>query len=210
MRKRRKIVLGLLTTSLLLAAEVSTASARRFTISEQHWTARWTSLILREPNPFAPPLRCPVTLEGSFQSRTISKVSGQLIGHVTRARVAGEKCTGGKATILGATLPWRVRYGGSFVGALPEIAKVFVQLVEASMNVEAWGFVECLFRTETNHPAIGIAERNTTTGAIPTLAAEPGATIPMLAGGCGSVSFEGVASLTVQGTTTNIIVTLVQ
>jgi hypothetical protein len=213
-----KILLTALTAALVLGAAVSTASARRIEVSNQSFRAVWTSLEFTGREPFGGTLivRCPVTLEGSLHSRTLSKVSGQLIGYVTNAQVRGEEppCEGGTATILSETLPWHIRYD-SFRGTLPTITGVRVQLINASFLININPGIPCLFSSTTARPAFGIIE---ITGGVATkLRADetsqiPRFNAPLNSGFCPAEgSFKGTAELFLQGsTTTRINVRLVQ
>src|SRR5580765_3632601 len=108
MRTRSKLLLAALATTAFMSIAVSSANARRFEISNQRFRAVWTFL---EFTANGHVILCPVTLEGSFHSRTLSKVSGQLIGYVTNAFVPATECvTGGRARALTETLPWHMQY----------------------------------------------------------------------------------------------------
>ncbi len=123
-------LVGLL-AGLLLAIGVTTASAGRIESSTQNVRLVWSSL------EFASTLvtvRCKLTLEGSFHSRTIQKVERTLIGAVTRAIMQAASCTNGKGWTengvevaplgtLANTLPWHITYE-SFNGTLPAITAV--------------------------------------------------------------------------------------
>ena len=120
MGTRSKLLLAAFTATVFMSFAVGTASARRFELSNQRWLAIWTSLEFTVGS--CEPVLCPVTLEGSFHSRTLSKVSGQLVGHVTAAFVRNP-CTNGTATMLSKRLPWHLRYD-RFIGALPNITGI--------------------------------------------------------------------------------------
>jgi hypothetical protein len=150
MRTPSKLVLLALAKSMVFSLAVSSASARRIEVSNQNFLAIWTSLRFASG---ALGVNCKVTLEGSFHSRTLSKVSGQLIGYVTEAEVAGEMCTGGSATVLRENLPWHVRYS-SFTGTLPNITGIRIQLIGARFAVELG--IECLATTTAAAPAFGL------------------------------------------------------
>jgi hypothetical protein len=149
MRKRRSWAIGCVAAALLLLA-VSTATATRleFPKGERNFRVTWSSLELgTELGVWA---RCAVTLDGSFHSRTISKVAGALIGVVTRTTL-----TGCSATVLTETLPWHVAYGG-FVGTLPTISSMTMSLASVSINVRS--LLTCLVRTTSTNPLKLIAE----------------------------------------------------
>jgi hypothetical protein len=214
MRTRSKLLLGALTAALVLAAAVSTASATRLETSSQGIRAVWTAL---EFTGFggAFTVRCPVTLEGTLHSRTISKVSGQLVGFVTRAILTESQCSGGTATILTASLPWHVRYD-SFIGALPRITGVRVQLIGAAfrLRVRILGSeVLCLYQSTASGPAFGIFELNGETGRVEGLRADESQGIPRFEGAAACPSrgeFRGRSSVTVLGAATAITVRLVR
>jgi len=98
-------------------------------------------------------VRCPVTLEGSFHSKTTSKVAGQLVGYISRVTVGNASCTSGHSTALTETLPWHITYEG-FTGTLPRITEIHILLVGAAFRFELLGSF-CLARTTTTEPAEG-------------------------------------------------------
>ncbi len=160
MRKSTRLLLGALSATVILAVAVGAASARRIELSEQHFLAAWTELIFEEGGAR---VNCEVTLEGSFHSRTLSKVCGQLIGYITEAIVHhpcktpegwalnGTEVIGG--VTVRQTLPWHILFI-SFSGTLPRITSIRVSLRNASFLVENFG-VSCLYRTSETEPAFG-------------------------------------------------------
>lgn len=183
MRTRSKLLLSALAAALVLSMAVGSASANRLASNSTSFSLTWARLTL------APSLGssviCPVTLAGSFHSRTITKTLESLIGYVTSASVgaAGRTtatCEGGTATILSATLPWHVRYGG-FTGTLPNITGVILRLVGASFQINN-GSLACLAATTAARPAIGTAAREAG-GAITGLRTDETASIPLTGGG---------------------------
>jgi hypothetical protein len=202
-----------LTATIVMSFAVSSASARRFALNTQRWTAIWNPLNLTAAGVV---LRCPVTLEGSFHSATLSKVSGQLIGYVTVARVAEAACTNGSARALSETLPWHVQYN-SFAGSLPNITEIRIALIGARFRTIISNN-ECLTETTQREPAFG---RIKVTGASEEeirktnqMEAEEGASIVLrgnfICNLAGSGRFSGTAELFQLGTTTRILVRLVQ
>ncbi len=195
MSTRTRLLWGALLAALTLSAALSTAQARRIETSEQHFLAIWEEAEKLTFEAIAN-IECKVTLEGSFHSRTISKVCGQLIGYVTNAQVA-RPCVGGNGWALNGverlkngmttsqTLPWHIRYA-SFRGTLPRISGIRTQLVGAQFLIEGAGLGECLATTTAAKPAFGIIEVNETTGAVEGLRADESVTIPSitLAGLC--------------------------
>jgi hypothetical protein len=208
MRTRSKLLLGGLTAALILAAAVSTASARRIEISNQRFLALFPELTFAAEG--FNPVICPVTLEGSFHSRTISKVSGQLIGYVTSAFVRESACAGGQARVLAERLPFHLRYDSfSATEGLPRIRLLITQLVGGAFRI-ANEIAGCLYTTTAARPARGNLERDVTTGIVRTLTALPESTIPGTFP-CPTGHFEGTAEVFLQGSlTTRITATLVQ
>lgn len=141
----RRFICGSLAV-LWVALVASPASAGRFSLSDQTFRARWSSLTFTAGETR---VSCAVTIEGSYHSRTIAKVVGSLIGYVNRA-VLGT-CTGGRATVLRETLPWHITYD-SFRGTLPNITEIRIRMIGASFRIEpGFGFV-CLMRTTALSP----------------------------------------------------------
>jgi hypothetical protein len=215
MMHRSRLLLPVLTVALVLGAAVGTASARRLQTSSTGIRAVWTNLEFQGFGGLFT-MRCPLTLEGTLHSRTISKVSGQLVGYITRAIVGPrEQCTGGSAVILSATLPWHIHYD-SFIGALPRITGVRIQIVNFGWQTTArvlGSETSCLWKSTAAAPFLSILELNTETGRGESLRADETQSIPEFEGpgACPqSVSFRGRATVTVLGTTTAIIIRLVQ
>jgi hypothetical protein len=206
MRNRSKLLLTTLTAALVLSVAVGIASARRIEASEQRVYIIWSALEFKSG--ILNPIRCPVTLLGSFHSRTISKVSGQLVGFINHGTVAEARCTGGRARVLPETLPWHVRYD-SFAGTLPTITRIRLQLINASFLVEAFGFASCLYRTEATRPALGDAavSAEEVTTLTPT-----NARISSQTGGCPVGEFAGAGNVrkTSESETGRVRVRLVQ
>jgi hypothetical protein len=136
---------------LVMITAVTSASARRIEVSNQGFFVRWTPLLIEFTGSI---ISCPVTIEGSFHSRTLSKVSGQLIGYITRAFVQGEEppCTNSTATVLTARLPWHIQYV-SFTGTLPRITRLRISLVGVEIRFQLG--IACLVRTTQSNPAVG-------------------------------------------------------
>jgi hypothetical protein len=206
MRTRSRLLFAALAATMLMSFAASSASARRFEVSERHFLAIWTSLeFVLGGNA----ILCPVTLEGSFHSRTLSKVSGQLVGYISNAVVNSPLCTNGTATVLPTSLPWHLRYD-SFRGTLPSITGVLLQLIRASFRIADTVGFSCLAETKATEPAHGIVE--VTAGVARTLRADELKEIncPFLGRG----RFRGTAEVFVQNApgleTTRITVRLVQ
>jgi len=222
----RRLSLAALLAVAALSVAIGSASARRLELSEQHiravWEAAERTRFIDTGGTFG--IECQVTIEGSFHSRTISKVSGQLIGYITAAEAPLTCFEGGEVAILNGvepipgggtatnSLPWHVRYD-SFSGTLPVITGIRVQIVGAAILM--WnGFVQCLFKSTEGIPLFAILEvaaegritamRWDETRAIPkffelTIGCPPAAKLTRK-----STSFE------VQGNTTRVSVRLVQ
>jgi hypothetical protein len=165
MHKRVKITLLVLTAALALGAAVGNATARRLEVSEQRILVLFRALSFGQPGQ-EPTSICDVNIEGSFHSRTLSKVSGQLIGYITEA-VVHRPCVRGAAWILngverlanGSTtpnsLPWHIRYD-HFEGTLPRITIIDLQLIGAQFLVESLG-LSCLYTSTAANPMVGLA-----------------------------------------------------
>lgn len=205
MRNRSKLLLTGLTATVVLSLAIGSASANRLSISNRNVRTTWASLQI-EPGA----VRCPVTLEGSFHSQTISKVSGVLMGHISRAFVSNPNCTGGHATVLQETLPWHDTYCG-FEGALPNITGLCIDLTNMAFNLEIPLFgISCLWRTSVATPARFFA-RVGAGGAITSVRANERSAIP-LTGGCallGNVSLAGEGRMFLLGTTNSVFLRLI-
>jgi hypothetical protein len=178
MRHTTKLVFAVLAATILMSFAVGSASARRIETSEQGFLARWTWLTFAGGSVR---ISCPVTLEGSFHSRTLSKVCGQLIGYVSIAQVppgSSGVCRGGSARALTETLPWHILYV-SFTGRLPTITSIRVKLTNARFEIEPGVFnILCLSATSATSPAVGDIGVNGT-GEATTLRALPEFQIPL-------------------------------
>ncbi len=165
-----------------LSLAVGSASARNLSITIKPLRAVWRSLEFAN-NINSTVVRCPVTLEGSFTSSTISKVVGILLGVVRRAEVANASCTNGHVTIHSETLPWR-RTFEVFFGTLPRITKIKILLIRATFEIEEGGLT-CTAETEEAHPGVGFLNLNETTGEVTSYSMEPTTRIPLRGGLCG-------------------------
>jgi hypothetical protein len=194
MRNSTKLVLAGLSAALLLSLAVGSASARRIETSERGFLVRFSELSF---NAAGNRVSCPVTLEGSFHSRTLSKVSGQLIGYITQAQVPSTEppCVEGTATALTTTLPWHIQYN-SFAGRLPTISRIRITLVGARFQVHPRNSVTCLAGTTQANPSAGDINVEAGGGAT-TLRALPEFTIPLegFCGIAGNGNFEGTGEI---------------
>jgi hypothetical protein len=163
MRTSVRLSVTALVAALLLASAIGTASAGRLSINEQFIRTTWSNF------EFANSLvtvRCPITLEGSFHSRTIPKsVALLLIGAVTKIQIKNESCT--NAQVGASMLPWHITYEG-FTGTLPSITAIFPLLQRVLWElIRPLGLVRtCRYGTATDRMlySAGInAERLVTT-----------------------------------------------
>ena len=189
-----------LVAALGLALAVGSASANRLSYSNQAFRIIWTSLTFSEAGGNFP-IRCPVTLEGSFSSATMNKTREAVVGSITNAAVNNAGCTEGQATILTETLPWQVRFE-SFTGTLPNITGVRHYLIGAAFQVEPGLGIRCLARSSERFPAAGNATREAG-GNITTLEPDSSLAIPVTGTACPEAGiFSGSGEVFVQGSTT--------
>jgi hypothetical protein len=215
MHVRTKLLLTALAVTAVLAAAVGTASARRFELSNQRFRAVWqTQPMIFETHGGGRAI-CPMTMEGTFHSRTLSKVSGQLIGYITRAAIQSCGTAGGAREIrlLTEMLPWHIMYD-SFAGTLPNITRINVNIVGLAFLLNLEGIGSCLYKATAAFPASFEFIRNEVTGELRLLAAETEAQIRKSAGEVfcpAEADLQGSDLVTLLGsTTTKIIVRLVQ
>jgi hypothetical protein len=207
MRTHTRLLLTALTATLVLAAAMNTASARRLEFSNTGIRAVWRALTFefRDFLGSSHTVICPLTLEGTLHSRTISKVSGQLIGFITRA-IAGAPCDG-NSVIPASSLPWHVRYD-SFAGVLPRIEIVRLQVIGFSFILS-----ECLYRSSPEEPIYWQALLGAS-GEIRGIRLDESRAIPLFEGNllCTSNTiYKGTSDpSTLLGTTTVITIRLVQ
>jgi len=197
MRHRSAAATAALTATLALALAVAAASANRLSYSTQGFRITWSQLTFSESGGGLP-IRCPVTLEGSFHSRTIAKLRGALVAHISRAAIG--VCQEGNATILSATLPWHVTYQ-SFTGTLPSLTGVRHLLIGAAFQIEPGLGIVCLARTMAESPAAGDANREAG-GNITSLSPDPSLPIPVTGSLCPPFGvFSGGGEVHVLGST---------
>jgi hypothetical protein len=204
---RRPKLLATLAATLILTFAVGTASAGRLSVNSPTLRVTWASLELSNSARIGSPLRCPLTLEGSFHSRSIAKVARRLIGYISTARVG--TCTGGSMTLHAESLPWHLTYE-SFAGTLPNITEITLLLTGMFFEINN-GAATCSARTEPRNNAAFISRIDPTTRRITSLAADPTRRIPLTGGLCALTTgfFEGNGGVTQLGTTTGITVTLI-
>lgn len=202
--RSRVLLFAMLGAAALLGTVVTDASARNLSFNELGFRIVWVELNFTEPI-FRIGVHCPVTLEGSFHSRTAAKTIGALAGFVTRAVINSAACRGGHASILTETLPWHSTYEG-FTGTLPRITGVRFLLGEADfrMEIPAVG-INCLARAVNDMGTVtGSLEAG---GALKEERLTPGQESIF----CGSIRgvFEGVGTVTKLGLTERILVSLI-
>jgi hypothetical protein len=209
MRTRSKLVLTALAATLLMGFAVSAASANRIATSSRNFRVVWTGLVFTDEEGVGR-VTCPVTLEGSFHSSTISKVPNALIGFVSRASVTSSSCNGGGATILGASsLPWHITYD-SFTGTLPTITAINVLLSRTAFLVNVFG-INCLYQENGVSRARGRINVGAG-GVVSTLDPDPTIRLPKFSGSflCPERGgFTGTGTVTNLANTTRITVTLI-
>ena len=195
-----------LAAALLLAAAVSTASAGSLSVANQTIRVTWSSLEAVGPIN----VRCRVTLEGSFHSRTIVKVARTLTGAITRATIDEANCTNGNESPRNETLPWHLTYEG-FAGTLPNITTVFLLLSRMRFRLMAPGICTSDYGIATDN----ITSRASLNASREITELEPvaGRNRLMLHSGTAfcppSRTLLGRATVTLLGTTTRIRVTLI-
>jgi hypothetical protein len=221
-----RVLLVTLLATVALAALISSASARNLSVSNQNIRVAWSSLefVAEATNTT---VRCGLTLEGSFHSRTIAKVERSLIGYITRASFR-RPCTGGTAwtyngtevdetraerPIFANSLPWHLTYE-RFEGALPNITRVTMLVTGMRYRIRATIFgipLNCDYTTSSTENARGTATRNVTTGVIDNVAYS-GSIRSSSGGACPTLSFgsrseDGI--ITLLGATTKLTLTLI-
>jgi hypothetical protein len=148
MRLRSGLIVAAITAAAVLAL-ATTASARRFSFSNQSYVELWSPLIFRAEGGIS--ISCPVTIGASFHSATIPKVNG-LIGYVYESKVATASCTGGRYRFDTETLPWHTIYLG-FEGRLPAITSLYIKFIHLTFDWEAGG-LRCRTETTATEPTV--------------------------------------------------------
>jgi hypothetical protein len=139
---------------------VGGAAATTFTIIEQGFKATSSSVTFES---LSATVRCPITLEGTFNESTFAKRERARIGVVNGASLG--TCTGGTARALTETLPWNIQYL-SFTGTLPNITSANVRLTGASFQIAPSGLPACLMRSTEEAPVKATFERETEHGIV--------------------------------------------
>lgn len=212
MRTSARLMPTALAAAFVLAMAVGSASARSLSVSSQ--TIR-TAMFLRVEAPLLVQTNCPVTLEGSLHSRTLSKVRESLIGYITAAGTNKLACTTSMRTLMIAlgdstqtTLPWHLRYD-SFSGTLPAITGLRVALVRMGIKVLSG----CEYQSTEERPAYLLMTVAPESGRIEAIRFLEEVQIPRTPPGglCtpAEVSLSGRELLTVLGATTSVTVRLI-
>jgi hypothetical protein len=196
MSNRFKLLLVAMIATTSLWVAIGSASARRLESSNGSIQVVWSPLQFGAPE-IGQSISCPVTIAGSFHSRTISKVSGALVGYVNRATVNSAGCSEGSSRVLVETLPWHIRYN-SFSGTLPSITGITFTLVGIRFSHTNNEGTSCLIGTTAASP--GWARSNLSAGRITGLQVLEEHTIPL--GGAFICSFVGNAEISGTGTLT--------
>jgi len=131
--------------AMLLASAVNAGSARNLEVSSQRFRVTWSRMEFQSA---LVTVRCQLTLEGSMHSRTIPKVTGLLIGAITRINMKEESCAGGTGRPEQPP-PWHVSYEG-FTGRLPNIETVRFLSSRWQFAIIAVG-VTCKYGTSTQN-----------------------------------------------------------
>jgi len=152
---RSRLFVTAIVATALLGIAVSAASAGRLSTSSQTFRATWAELTFSDG---VTAVRCRVTMEGSYHSRTIAKVLHGLVGFVTRVTVA-RPCNNGTVwayngsevnEVLGGTvpntLPWHITYK-TFAGTLPNILEVRLLLMGVRFLVRTPFGLLCNYRS---------------------------------------------------------------
>ena len=199
-----KLGLAALAASVLLASAVGTASARGLSMNSENIRVTWARLEF-QGGFFT--VSCPVTMEGSYHGRTISKAVANLKGGMRRMSIKNESCTNG--TVAVERLPWHWVWD-SFTGTLPNITATRLLRTRMRFSITSMG-TRCEFGNESDRVVetstlnasrevtsyAPVAGRNIVTG----LSAFPCPTTVSIVGPEGTE--------TVDGTTTRIRMTLI-
>jgi hypothetical protein len=199
MERGSRCVAAALAVVMLGLALAASASANSLSLvnGEQGFRFVWTSAEIEAAGNL---IQCPLTLEGSFSSRSFTKTAGAEIALITRASLESAGCTGGRATALGGTLPWAIQYV-RFSGTLPSIEAIDVYVTGLSLQIQPTGSLTCLMRSTATNPIlirilISVALRLMLEPVF-----EPGLEVPLTGSG-GFCFFAGGATLMGEGTAT--------
>jgi hypothetical protein len=208
--------------ALMLALAVGTASARNLSPSELSIRATWNPIGLGTEA--ATEVRCNLTLEGSFHSRTIPKVERTLVGFITRA-IAGRPCSRNTGWVFNGTernealgnttlpnsLPWHLTYE-RFTGTLPNPTSITFLLVNKRL---LWrvntglGIILCTYTTSAANGIAAYIARLGAGGRVESLAADPTRRIRSENFGCPEIGLTGSATVTGLNNGNTISITLI-
>lgn len=149
----RLALLASATALVVVTAMGSVAYAGRLEWSANNFRIVWTGFNWHL-GAFELGITCPLTVEGTWHTRTFAKTAELLIGHVTRAAAGGvAECMGAGSMTAEVMPPWNVRYNG-FTGRLPAISAILVRIVEMRFTI-ANGAVTCRLTTTAARPFKG-------------------------------------------------------
>jgi hypothetical protein len=211
MAKHTRILVAALIVAITLAVAVGTASARRLAASELFFLAHYSAITFEGGEVR---VVCAFSMEGSFHSRTLEKVTRSLIGYITEVRIK-RPCSGGESWALTSqegraeTLPWHILYE-RFIGALPNITGIEISDDNIAFSMETVGIL-CLYQSSTTSPARGIVNREAG-GKTTSMRASETAAVPKKEGSLfcpASAAFKGTGIVGTQVGYREITVTLV-
>lgn len=202
MKMRSKILCaGALAVSVLCVVGWGAASGNRLSFSTRAIRVTWNPLDFIEGSSEAVIASCPVTIEGSLHSNTITKTRDLLFGYVTRQDFGG-------CRVLANSMPWHLVYQ-SFTGTLPRLSGVRLGIVGMTLEFEFVG--TCLYRTSLEAPLSGIANIEPG-GTITGLTSDMTTAIPKTEGGVfcrPTIRHTNTGLLTQLGATTRVVVRLI-
>lgn len=201
------------------------AHASKLSLEERGFRFTWTRLEVKFTYAEATETQigCPVTLQGSFHSRTLAKARGALIGQVSTASVAEASCRAAEGSFSGKlqalrTLPWHVTYQG-FTGTLPLIQTIRIRAAGAAFRVyelPTFGMPvdnSCLFASTAETPLAFNVSVNARFELVNVRMEEAGPNMPFSTGGlfCGSAPLQisGTAFVTRLASVTAIALRLI-
>ena len=173
MRHRWRALRAVLVASLFVLAVTGAASAGILSITEDSFRITWNNFQAITDSEYI--IECRVTLEGTFNARTIPKSQGILVGRVNSATVG--TCASGILVLLPETLPWHFMYD-SFTGTLPNILLARVLLIGAGISGEIGLWRRCLGTTTTTRP-LRFAFAREARGSIIEVIPDPGFQVPV-------------------------------
>ena len=208
---KRQLLLCTLGIVVLGIAFCTTATANRLSIGEPRFRAVWSEMLFYRIADMVE-IRCPITLEGSFHSRTLTKILGTLVGHITRASVATGSCVGGRMRWLTTRLPWHLKHD-TFNGSLPNITSIVYRGVGAEFLLEytIMGVpLSCLYVTSEPKSIFMAFKRDTVTRQLTRIEASLTDLTSSTGGSCRTIGIFGESSsLTRLGFGETITVTLI-